>query len=136
MRVPAILACSAVNGSTSGIGSTASAQDSSGSPPSLTRMACTSARFTALAVARLNSSGVSFPEPGSSLSRARMAEASSTTLFKQDCPASFRDQFVREQPSRFDKCSQARPRPGKPALQGRDANLVVLKAQVDLIPHL
>ncbi len=74
--------------------------------------------------------------PGSSLSRARMAEASSTTLFKQSCPASFRNQFVGEHPSRFNKCAQARPGPGEPVLQGRDANLVVLKAQFDLIPDL
>src|ERR1700733_8350033 len=134
MRVPAILSCSAVNGSTSGVGHTQRAQDSSGSPPSLTKMVCTSARLTALVVARLSNSGVSFPEPGSSLSRARMAEASSTTLFKQGCPASFRNQFVREHPSRFDKCAQARPGFGQAALQGRDANLVVLKAQFDLIP--
>jgi hypothetical protein len=62
--------------------------------------------------------------------------ASSTTLFKQACPASFGNQFVREQPFRFDKCAEARSGLGKTALHGRDANLVVLKAQFDLIPHL
>src|SRR5258708_2686617 len=91
---------------------------------------CTSARFTALAIARLSSSGVIFSAPGSSLNRARMAEASSTTLFVHGCPASFRNQFVGEQPPRFDELSQTLPGLCQPALECRDANLVVLNAQL------
>src|ERR1700723_2668281 len=65
-----------------------------------------------------------------------MAEASSTILFFHGCPASLRNQGIGKQPPRFDELSQALPELGKPALQCRDANLVVLNAQVNFIYDL
>jgi hypothetical protein len=50
--------------------------------------------------------------------------------------ASFRDQIFREQPSRFDERSESLTGLRKPALQRRDANLVILDAQIYLLADL
>jgi hypothetical protein len=71
----------------------------------------------------------------SSLSNARMAEASRTILFIHRCPASFSNQVIGES-SRFDERSQALPGLCKPRFNCRDANLVVLNSQVYFVADL
>jgi hypothetical protein len=78
------------------IGLLASAHASSNGHPWFTSFVWTSARLTVLATALTSRSAVSFSCPGSPLMMARIAEASSTTLFTLSRLAAFREQFLDE----------------------------------------
>src|SRR5208282_2955750 len=86
-------------GAASRMGLRVSSHASWGLPPSLTSLVWTSARLTVLQVASLNSSGVSVSEPGSLLSNASTAEASSTTLLMFGCLAAFGNEFAGQRPA-------------------------------------
>src|SRR5882757_9349970 len=95
-RLPAIFACSSVNGIASLTGLIVFAHASSAVAPRLTSLVCTSARLTVLLAALLNSFRVNFSAPGSLLSTASTAEESSTTLLMLGGLAAFSNQFVDE----------------------------------------
>src|SRR5882672_8864722 len=95
-RLPAIFACSAVNGIASWMGLIVFAHASSGVAPLLTSLVCTSARLTVLLAALLSRFRVSLSAPRSLLITASTAEESSTTLLMLGGLAAFGNQFVHE----------------------------------------
>src|SRR5271165_666556 len=113
-----------------------SSHASSGSPPRLTSLVWTSARFTMLPAALLNISGVNFSEPGSRLSIASMADASRTILLMLGGLAAFGDEFVRQRHARFHILANAPLGALETALHGRDPQLVVFHAQDDFVAGL
>jgi hypothetical protein len=59
-----------------------------------------------------------------------------SSLFSRRCSASFSDQIIGEQSSRFDERSQALPGLCTPAFKCRDVNLVALNSQVYVVADL
>jgi len=89
--------------------------------------------LTVLQVALLNSSGVSLSAPGSLLSSARTAEASSTTLLMFGCLAAFGNEFAGQRPAGFYVSPDAPLRPLDAPFQRRDSQFVILDSQHHLI---
>src|SRR5271166_4202006 len=120
------------------MGLVASSHASSGVHPRLTNLVCTSAKLTVLATATASSSGVSLSYPGSRLMSARIADASSTTLFlfMSGCYATLGQQFVNQRRAGFHIMPGALLRPLDAALLSRDAQFVVLDPQHNLISYL
>src|SRR5260370_6294982 len=132
-RLPALLACSAVKDTASRIGLSVASQASSGLRPRLTSLLCTSARLTVLLAAVLNNWGVSLSAPGSRLSTARSAEASSTILFIARGLAPFGDQLVSQRYAWFHMFSDKALGPLQTAFQRRDAQFIILDSQHDFV---
>src|ERR1700686_2388910 len=132
-RSPAIFACVSVNGAASRMRLSASSHASSGLPPSLTSLVCTSARFTVLLVALLNSSGVRASEPGSLFNNASRTEASKTALLTLCRLAAFCDQFVSQRPAGFYVAPNAPLGLLEAPLQRRDPQFIFFDPQDDLV---
>src|SRR5579863_4205168 len=111
-------------------------QASSGLIPRLTSLLCTSARLTVLLMAALNSWGVSLSAPGSRLSTARSAEASSTILFTFRGLTALRNQLVHQRGAWFYMPPDKLLCPLDAPLKGRDAQFVVFNSQHDLIADM
>src|ERR1039458_5602782 len=81
----------------------------------------------------LNNWGVSLSAPGSRLSMAKSADASSTILLTLGRLAPFSDQLIDERDSGLDVLSYMPLRPLDAAFHGRDPQFVLFNAQDNLV---
>src|SRR5579862_9882973 len=114
----------------------AASQASSGSMPRLINLLCTSARLTVLALAVRRSCGVSLSAPGSRLSRASSAEASSTILLTLGGLAPFGNELVHQRSTRLHVPPDQLLGAFDATLQSGDSQLIVFNPQDNFIARI